>query len=83
MVNKKELFGAWLAGFGNVFLICVQTYNLVNMNYGLAAVTSVLITVCWINGVHAVLKTRFHRLLYGLGAVIGVESAMLIHPILT
>jgi hypothetical protein len=78
-VLKRELFKAWLAGFGHVFLIAIQTYNLISMNFLIAGVTSVLITICWINGVHAVLKTRAHKIVYGIGAVSGVEMAMVVH----
>lgn len=76
---KKELFRAFINGFGNVYLIGLQTYNLVNQNYLLAGFTSVLITICWIGGIHSVLKTRLHKVCYGIGAVSGVEMAILTH----
>lgn len=78
----RELFKTWIAGFGQVFLIGLQTYNLVELNYWMAALTSLLITVCWIQGVHAVLKTRLHKVCYGLGAVMGVEMAMVMHSLI-
>lgn len=76
---RKELIITWVAGFGQVFLIGIQTYNLINNSYLLAVLTSILITVCWINGVHAVLKTRLHRFTYGFGCIVGVECAIVVH----
>ncbi len=59
-------------------LISFQTYNIVDFNWVLAGLTSILLTVCWIKGIHAVLKTRLHKIVYGVGAVSGVECAMML-----
>lgn len=69
----------FLTAFGQISLIGIQTYNIIHFQFLLAGIISIFITTCNINNTHAFFKDRIHKITYGVGALCGIETAMLIN----
>lgn len=77
MIIRKDLLITFLTAFGQIFLIGVQTYNIIHFQFLFAALVSLFITMCNINNTHVFFKDRIHQSIYAIGALIGIEFAML------